>query len=151
VNKVNHDMTYVTLIHIGQRLIDRVCYDLNDDIQNCGNVGSMCPLTFNSITKCIDGVCVSQCISGYINVDGICVKKDNNPDMCGIHGLVCTSPTHGTPTCDGNKCNYVCNEGYTRINDTCVNINVSGTHCGSAHNTCTSPESVCSYVTKDTS
>jgi hypothetical protein len=72
--------------------------NLLTDTQNCGACGAACPASpsGNELYECVDGRCVMQCRSGWLDCDGLpdngCEASPWNNDSCGKCGVICSDP-----------------------------------------------------------
>lgn len=93
------------------------CTDLQNDLNNCGSCGTVCPIPSVGLPVCEAGVC------GYTCDESIDLSSD--PVNCGICGNTCDAPTHGTAFCEDGNCGFVCDDGYEAVGDECNLINDS--------------------------
>jgi hypothetical protein len=130
----------MSLIISGQTLSDRSCYNLNDDIRNCGAVGNRCAFVMNGTSLCSSGTCGVRCDDGYVLVNSICVSNRPDTNRCGQNQLMCTSPPNGIPLCLDGSCTYGCMSGYTFVNRGCFDTTSDANNCGINGTQCNAPD-----------
>lgn len=88
-----------------------ICIDLQNDLNNCGSCGNVCPVPSVGLAVCNAGVC------GYVCDESIDLSSD--PQNCGSCDNVCDTPMHSTSFCEDGSCGFVCDEGYEPVGDGC--------------------------------
>jgi hypothetical protein len=121
-------------------LNNNTCYDLNNDLNNCGSVGNSCPFDRNGNRTCNRGKCHIYCVKGYVNSNGVCISESESVNQCGPDSLICTSPPNSIPLCSDSRCTWKCNSLYTKRDDRCIDIMSDANQCGSSFTQCLAPE-----------
>ena len=117
-----------------------VCLDLQNDVNNCGSCGNVCPEGQTGyVAGCTEGNCFYMreraCSSGLSSCDGTCVDKSSDPNNCGACGNTCASGQicfNGTCAVDHRDCP----DGQTRCGGTCVDTYTDAGNCGACGNSC---------------
>ncbi|KAI5476359.1 tenascin XB [Pseudohyphozyma bogoriensis] len=124
----------------------QACVNTNNDANNCGSVGRVCPSTMGTAT-CSSGSCAySSCASGYQYSSGQCtaINYSTNPNYCGTASSykTCSAGTGGTGvSCVSGKCQVTgCSSGYSISSDgsSCNVINTTSdvNNCGAKGRVC---------------
>ncbi|MFO0647193.1 MAG: DUF1565 domain-containing protein [Polyangiales bacterium] len=120
--------------------------DTSASTAHCGMCGRACPRRTNSFPGCLDGTCVSSCVTGFSDCDGSeangC-EVDTRSDLasCGACGRAC-APANATGACAAGRCSIAsCNAGFADCdmnpaNGCEVDTRVSITSCGRCGNVC---------------
>ncbi len=91
----------------GLTLCGNTCVDTQNDVNNCGNCGVICPPIPNMTASCQNGQCVYSCDAGYSDCNG------NLVDGCEVY-----IAGNDNNNCGG--CNLNCPPGYSCVNGVCV-------------------------------
>ena len=116
------------------------CYNLQNDVDNCGACGNACGLG----QMCESGTCVATCQPGELFCGGACIDPDVDTDYCGA-----------TDDCQGGNAGAACLPGYECIDgacdcnaddpdtnyfecadDVCADLDTDANHCGACFNQC---------------
>jgi hypothetical protein len=122
--------------------------DTRASTAHCGGCGMACPRRTNAFPGCLDGNCVSSCLTGFSDCDaseGNGCEVDTRVDLsnCGACGRAC-APANAAPACAAGRCSIArCNAGFADCNtnpaDGCeVDTRVSVAHCGACGTVCPS-------------
>ena len=65
------------------------CVDTKNDVLNCGQCGSDCPVPAGSTATCIDSQCGFSCNAGLSACSGQCVNTNTDKNNCGQCGKKC--------------------------------------------------------------
>ena len=138
----------------GQSLCDGVCVATNDDSDNCGKCGNVCPMA----QACVKGACSVECPGGSMKCgkDGgaaTCVNGKTDNQNCGTCGNVCKPGE----VCYGGNCNGTCGDsksgetmcGADAGSPYCANLKADGQNCGTCGNVCTAGKLCVAGVCKD--
>ena len=76
----------------GQTLCGNVCVNTQNDLNNCGACGTVCPASPpNGTEVCSGGTCGVTCNGAFTNCGGQCVDVQTNNNDCGACNHVCPS------------------------------------------------------------
>jgi hypothetical protein len=83
-------------------------YDLNNDPENCGQCGKVCPAPAHAEPLCVGGICYFQCEDGWWDND---LQSEN-----GCEAEQCEETFGGQEQCDlrDNDCNGSTDEGFVK-------------------------------------
>jgi hypothetical protein len=126
------------------------CFDLTDDIDNCGTCGAQClPPAGGSVVgtaTCAQSQCQFTCPTdaGVVDGGGPIVQCNSDAGSAGCFDLTsssdhcgsCGTPCEGGMTCTQSQC---CPPGNSYCTGTCVDITTSATNCGACGAACPSP------------
>lgn len=139
-------------------------FNLNTDLQNCGQCGIACPSRPNAVTSCVGGICQFTCLPGFGDcnnnmIDGCEVDLLTSPFACGNCNNNCVLPNANSICINGLCAIGSCNPGFANCNgnvaDGCeVNIASDLLNCGACNSVCpnrpntikTCVNGVCSYI-----
>lgn len=115
--------------------------NLLTDRNNCGACGAACPTeTAREGYECVDGQCVLNCKSKYLDCDGIpdngCESMASSNDSCGWCGTQCTDPNAPCLVEHGINYRCGCSPGLTYCASGCVDIENDDTNCGECSHRC---------------
>lgn len=93
------------------------CETLTDnDVNNCGGCGVVCPGAANATATCDAGVCGLVCDAGFEDCDGApgCeVDTTSDVSHCGACDAACPSGPNESATCSNSACQASCDQGFT--------------------------------------
>jgi hypothetical protein len=92
----NQDCTMSQCCPSGDLLCMGTCTDVQNDKNNCGACGKVCPASGET---CMGGSCA--CPMGQMVCGMACTDTQTDPNNCGTCGKVCPAQT---PTCAGGTC-----------------------------------------------
>ncbi len=125
------------------------CWDLQNDPNNCGSCGNVCPNDENTFSTCTGGFCNTICLNNYgdCSGDGHCeTDLDSDPDHCGDCFTRCTGGSNvATWGCDAGVCAiWACESEYGNCNgdpdDGCeVYLTTDPNNCGECGIVCDLP------------
>jgi hypothetical protein len=120
-----------------------VCLDLQNDINNCGACGNVCPEGQPGFVRgCAEGNCFFMreraCAEGLSSCNGVCVDRLTDPANCGLCGNVCAAGE----ICFGGQCarEHRCDAGLTNCSDVCVDLLIDPANCGVCGHVCAAGE-----------
>jgi hypothetical protein len=121
-----------------------------DDVNNCGQCGTVCSLP-NVVEACVEGVCVAAgCEELFGNCDAQpndCETPTNTLTNCAVCGVPCADVPNATASCERGFCGPgECTPGYGDCNrapgDGCEQTLDAQAHCGGCDVGCDLPGSV---------
>jgi hypothetical protein len=104
------------------------CTDTDNDPNNCGTCGHVCP----DLAICVVGMCSTLCVDGQSMCDGSCVDSSSDPSNCGTCGMTCPD---GEACVDGN-CTPCADSGGTECDGDCTDLGTDPYNCGMCDNSC---------------
>jgi alpha-tubulin suppressor-like RCC1 family protein len=107
-----------------------VCIDVQNDAQNCGDCGTVCP----SDKVCSHGQCAAVCGGGTAHCGNFCVDLKADPLNCGGCNTKCPSGQ----VCNKAACALTCQAGLTDCNGGCVDTTSDDFNCAACGNACDS-------------
>jgi hypothetical protein len=120
-----------------------ICLDLQNDVNNCGTCGNICPEGQPGFERaCAAGNCFFMreraCQEGLSFCNEVCVDRQTNPAHCGLCGNACAAGE----ICFGGQCarDHRCDAGLTNCNDVCVDLLIDPANCGGCGNVCATGE-----------
>jgi hypothetical protein len=124
----------------GQEACNGLCFDLQNDAENCGACGKKCQKGI----ACVKGACTLVCTGGLQKCGEACVDVDHDPAHCGGCGKACMPPANSNATCTGGMCGSLCQMGFEDCNasltDGCeTNLAADPLHCGKCSTACPKP------------
>jgi len=118
------------------------CTDTDNDPNNCGACGNVCP----DLAICVVGMCSTLCASGSSMCDGECVDSDSDSDNCGSCGNACPEDEE----CIGGTCVACGQDGTAMCGSDCIDIGGDPYNCGACDTACaagaTCEDGVCKTV-----
>jgi hypothetical protein len=119
-----------------------VCLDLQNDINNCGACGNVCPEPQPGFdVGCAEGNCFFMreraCAEGLSSCNGVCVNRQTDPANCGLCGNICATGE----ICFAGQCarEHRCG-ALTNCNDVCVDLLIDPANCGVCGHVCAAGE-----------
>jgi Stigma-specific protein, Stig1 len=119
-----------------------VCLDLQNDVNNCGTCGHVCPAGQPGfVPGCAGGNCLfmreQACGSGLAFCNDVCVDTQTDPANCGFCGNVCGAGE----VCFAGVCarEHRC-APLVNCNDVCVDLATDAANCGACGNVCAADE-----------
>ena len=116
-----------------------ICLDLQNDVNNCGTCGNVCPEGQPGfVPGCAAGNCFFMreraCPEGQSSCNDVCVDPQTDPANCGLCGNACAAGE----ICFAGQCarDHRCDAGLTNCNDVCVDVLVDPANCGACGNVC---------------
>ena len=116
-----------------------ICLDLQNDVNNCGTCGNVCPEGQPGfVPGCAAGNCFFMreraCPEGQAFCNDVCVDPQTDPANCGLCGNACAAGE----ICFAGQCarDHRCDAGLTNCNDVCVDLLVDPANCGACGNVC---------------
>jgi hypothetical protein len=106
----------------GQTSCGSICATLQNDINNCGACGTVCP----GGQSCVNAQCAVACPSTEIVCGALCVDPKSDNNNCGACNHVCPAGQ----ACGANGCAPTCGPGETLCGTQCVNLTNSNGNCG---------------------
>jgi hypothetical protein len=120
-----------------------VCLDLQNDVNNCGACGNVCPEGQPGFVRgCVEGTCFFMreraCAEGLASCGGVCVDVLADPANCGLCGNACGSGE----ICFAGVCarEHRCGAGLTECADICVDLLADAANCGACGMACPADE-----------
>jgi hypothetical protein len=105
------------------------------DVNNCGNVGTVCNAVGGVPPACLGGLC------GILNGGGQFIQAMCDPGNCGPSGVACAAPGNGIASCVNGACAVQCNPGYIPSGSQCVDPRNDPYNCRELNNVCPGADS----------
>jgi hypothetical protein len=119
-----------------------ICLDLQNDVNNCGSCGHVCPPGQTGfVPGCAAGNCFFMreraCDPGLAFCNDVCVDTQTDPANCGLCGNACGAGE----VCFAGVCarEHRCG-ALVNCNDVCVDLAADAANCGACGNACAADE-----------
>jgi hypothetical protein len=99
------------------------CIDSQNDPNNCGACGRVCPGVQNALPGCAGAVCgLGVCNQGFADCDhnasnGCEINTSTDLKNCGACGKSCSAGAHEAAACTGGSCQFTCDAGFGDCNN----------------------------------